>query len=473
MPVSRLGFTVVLFLATLVLAWIVHGTGVVSNEPSRNISIPQQLTMPLQVKAAYNTEKMFFRYRWPAKQPHIYHDMLVYRNGEWQRIGKSPVGRQAQGLYEDRVTMLVDDGRVPEFDKYGGYATIGDNMRFFTNQASKQAVEAHPYLGQRKGKNEVRKFLPATRENPADWASVVSEPELAALREAGYFLDLWHWRAHRSNPIGKSDDQFVAEFRYGDQGEGVYTTNWDDAKRQPKWMFDPDKTGFYALRWADLAQRKLGFDDAYYLSQSTAIDFDPGHSWQEGDTLPRRLLRPGSGSHADISVTGKGRWQDGYWDVTLERALDTGHTQDDKALQHKREYWLAFAVHRNATGGRWHYVSLPVTLGMERDAELRAVRFTGEQPQWQQDWFELTLFYPGQVGWPLLIGTAHAGAERISEGVPVGARHTPEQLAHYGVEMEFNKAILGHWLWTLIAGILLIIGFGFALLRTLQSNSGR
>lgn len=473
MPVSRLGLTVFLFLATLILAWIVHGTGVVENDLSRNIYIPQQLTMPLQVKAAYNAEKMFFRYRWPTKQPHIYHDMLVYRDGEWKRIGESPVGQQPQGIYEDRVTMLVDDGRVPEFDKYGGYAAIGDNMRFFSNQAPKEAVKAHPYLGQQKGKDEVRKFLPATRENPADWTSVVSGEELAALREAGYFLDLWHWRAHRSNPIGKSDDQFVAEFRYGDQGQGLYTTNWDKEEQQPRWMFDPDKTGIYALKWTDLAQRNLKFDDTYYLRQKTAVAFDPAHNWQEGDTLPRRLLRPGSGSHADISVTGEGRWQQGYWDVTLERALDTGHPQDDKALRHKQVYWLGFAVHRNATGGRWHYVSLPVTLGMERDAQLRAVQFSGEQPQWQQDWFEVTLFYPGQVSWPLLTSQAHAGAEHIEKGTPVRARHTPEQLAHYGIEIEFNKVIISHWLWTLVAGILLIVGFGFALVRTLQSDRGR
>ncbi|MEX2367318.1 MAG: ethylbenzene dehydrogenase-related protein [Pseudohongiellaceae bacterium] len=473
MPVSRLSLTLFLFLATLLLAWIVHGTGVVKNDLERNIYIPDQLTMTLQVKAAYNAEEIFFRYRWPAQQPSIYHDMLVYRGGQWQRIGKSPVGHQPQGIYEDRVTMLVDDGSVPEFDKYGGYVTVGNNMRFFTNEASKEAVQAHPYLGQKKGKHEVRKFLPETRTDPADWAAVVSEPELAALRDAGYFLDFWHWRAHRSNPLNQSDDQFVAEYRYGDEGQGVYTTNWDAEKSQPKWMFDPDKAGIYALNWSDLAERKLGFDDVYYLHEGTAIAFDPNRAWQEGDTLPRRLLRPGSGSHADIRVSGQGRWQDGYWDVTLQRALDTGHPLDDKAFEHKRKYWVGFAVHRDASGGRWHYVSLPVTVGLERDARLRAVRFDDAQPQWQQDWFEITLFYPGQVGWPLLNSEAHAGAGHIAKGVPVRARHIPEQLAHYGVEMEFTGAIIQHWLWSLIAGVLLIVGFGVALMHLLRARPGR
>lgn len=473
MKISRSGLAIGLFLVTLLLAWISHGTGVIQDDAARNISIPETLTFPLQVKAAYNGEKMFFRYRWPAKQPHIYHDMLRYEGGEWQRIGKSPVGSQPQGIYEDRVTMLVDDGRVSAFDKYGGYVTVGNKMRFFTDEADAEAVRAHPYLGQKQGKSEVRKYLPATRTDPGDWTSIVPEQELGKLREAGYFLDLWHWRAHRSNPVGKSDDQFVAEYRYGDDGQGVYTTNWDSENSRPKWMFDRDKVGFAALSWSDLAQNRLGFDDIYYLREAEAIPFDPDHAWEDGDTLPRRMLRPGSGSHADISVTGQGRWQAGYWDVTLERALDTGHPLDDKAFVPKQMYWVAFAVHRNASGGRWHYVSLPATVGMERDARLRAVRFKGTEPDWQQAWTEVTLFYPGQVSWPLLTSEAHAGADKIAQDVPVASRHTPEQLAHYGVEMEFNAAIINHWFWTLIAGVLLIFGLGFALVRTLQAETRR
>ncbi len=470
MGTTRLWAATILFLATLAAAWLTHGTGVVANDPERRIHIPEALTMPLQIKAAYDGERMFFRYRWPTERPHIYHDMLRYRGGEWQRIGKSPVGPQPQGIYEDRVSMLVDDGRVPEFDRYGGFATIGDHMRFFTDQASKEEVKAHPYLGQKKGKDDVRKFLPATREDPADWGSVVSEQELAALREAGYFLDFWHWRAHRSNPIGKSDDQHVAEFRYGDKGDGVYFTNWDDEHGHPKLMFDPEKVGFRALDWEDIDRQRLGFEDIYYLREADAVPFDPDHAWQDGDTIPRRVLRPGGGSHADIDVAGEARWREGYWDVTLVRPMDTGHPLDDKAFEAKRVYWVGAAVHRNATGSRWHYVSLPTTVGLEREADIRAVRFEGESPSWEQPWHELTLFYPGQIGWPLLTGKRHAGAERMAEGVPVHARHTPEQLAHYAVELEFNAAVIRHWLWTTIAGVLLIVGLGIALIRTLRAE---
>jgi hypothetical protein len=152
--------------------------------------------------------------------------------------------------------------------------------------------------------------------------------------------------------------------------------------------------------------------------------------------------------------------------------MDTGSPADDKIMVDKRVYNVAFAVHRNALGSRWHNVSLPVTLGLGRDAELKAVRFDGDQPDWKQPWYTVTLFYPGQVNWGHLNGTKHAGAENIKKGVPVKYRHSEIQLAHYGVEREFADAIRNQWLLTLLAGVLLIAGFGIALNLLLKRRQG-
>jgi hypothetical protein len=470
----RLGLyaALVLFLGVLGLSWLTHGIGVIKDDLARNIYIPKQLTMPLQVKAAYNGRDIFFRYRWPARQPSIYHDMIKFEGGKWVRYGGSVAGPQPQGIYEDRVTMLVDDGSVPEFARYGGYITIGDRMRFFTNEAKPAEVRAHPYLGQKRNQTEVGKHLPETRQDINDWRSVVPEDQLAALRKAGYFLDLWHWRAHRSNPIDASDDQYVFEARYGDGGRGPFTNNWDPQKQQPQFMFDPQKTDRRALNWDDLTNRKLGFDDVYYLTEDTAAPFDAAYACKEGATIPRRLLRRGERSRSDIKVAGKARWKDGYWDVTLRRAMDTGHPADDKIMVDKRIYNVAFAVHRDALGSRWHNVSLPVTLGLGRDAELMAVRFDAGEPDWKQPWYTVTLFYPGQVSWPHLNSAKHAGAENIKKGVPVKYRHSEIQLAHYGVEREFADAIRRQWLLTMLAGVLLIAGFGIALNLLLKRRQG-
>lgn len=437
------------------LAWVTQGSGVIGNDPQRNIAIPDELTMPLQVQAAYNDSHIFFRYRWPAERPHILHDVLVYEDGDWVRKGSAVPGSNPDGLHEDRVAMLLDDGGVPDFARYGGYMTAGAGAAGLTDEAPE----------------EVTKSLPGTRIDLGDWASRQPPETLQAQREAGYFLDLWHWRAGRSNPVGASDNQWIGAERSGGAGRSSYTTNWDGDAGQPLWMFDPEEAGQSALRWEEIEAGRVDFDSPYFLAEDAAIDFDPDHDWQNGDVIPRRLLRQPEGSRGSIAVHGQARWEDGYWDVTLTRRLDTGNPLDDKILRDQGLYAAAFAVHRYATGGRWHSVSLPVSLGLGRDADLIAAPFRGRAPNWADDWKEVTLFYPGQVNWPRLVSRAHAGAPDIAVGTPVRARHSERQLAIYGVEMEFNDAIIRQWGLTLLAGLITMLGVAIALFSAFRNTS--
>lgn len=423
----------------------------VRDDPERNIAIPSDLTMPLQVQAAYSDATMFFRYRWPADPPGILHEVLRYENGEWVREGRAVPGSQADGLHEDRVAMMLDDGSVPEFGRYGGYITIGDGLAGLTDEAPE----------------EVTKYLPQTRNRLGAWDDLADDATLAAQREAGYFLDLWHWRGGRSNPIGVADDQYIGDARDGDDGQSPYSTNWDDTLNQPMFMF---ASGSDTLQWADIRAGTLTQDDTYALTPATSVPFDPDAGWQNGDVVPRTYLRPPEGSRADIGVFGLGRWEAGYWDVTLSRALDTGAPADDKILMDQGAYQVAFSIHRNATGGRWHYVSLPTTLGLGRPGDIMATRIDGRTPIWGDTWTDMTLFYPGQVTWPMLNSAEHAGASSIAQGVPVAFRHSPEQLANYGIEREFQPQIARQWILTLLAGVLLIAAFGFALDATLSTR---
>ena len=56
--------------------------------------------------------------------------------------------------------------------------------------------------------------------------------------------------------------------------------------------------------------------------------------------------------------------------------------------------------------------------------------------------------------------------------MPLKFRHSEILLAHYGVEMEFNNEITAQWRYTLLAGLLLIVGLGFALIRLLPGKEG-
>jgi hypothetical protein len=442
-----------LFTAALFLSLVTHSTGVLRDDPERRIWIPDELTMPLQLQVAYNAEQVWFRYRWPARQPHLYADLLRYIDGQWQRQLRSPVGTEPDGFHEDRLGMMLDDGSVPEFQRYGGYITVGADMRDFSNRGNGTSEEdAHR-----------RKYLPATRSNPDDWYSIVDADTLAAQRAAGYFLDLWHWRAHLSNPVGRADDQHVAWYRLYDSGDGPFASNWDGASGQPRLMFDPDRVGRPALRWDDITSGKSTASHPYYLAEAAAVPFDASHEWQEGDVIPGQVLRDPSGSRSDIRVHGEGRWADGEWDVTLVRRLDTGYPAEDKILRDQGVYDIALSVHRDGRASRWHYVSMPLQIGLGRPADLRAKFFSGDAPDWSQvEVREVTLFYPGQVNWPRLTHEIHAGSKYIAKGVPVKFRHKEAQLAQYGIEIEFEREIRHQWWLSLVGGLLLVVSFVFS-----------
>ncbi len=425
----------------------------------KNFSIPDDLAVQLKVKVAYNDNEVFFRFEWPSEPNGYYHDYLHFEGGKWVKTPGSSIGSHPLKLYEDRVSFLLDDGSVRYFNSAGGYITIHERMRFLSNQSPKGEVKNHPHLGVKKGKSDVRKYNPETRKS-GRWEDVVSESELKRLKKNGVFLDLWMWRAHRGNPIGAVDDMWIHEYRNGDKGKSAYTTNWDNKKNQPKFMFDSKKTGFHALKWDDVINHKLSQKDFYFLSYKIAKPFDPNHNWKEGDTLPYRILRQPEGSRADIK--GSGLWKDGSWRVEMRRLLNTGH-DDDKQLHDQRRYTIAFAIHKNYTGSRWHHVSFPMSLGMGVDADIVARKFPGEPPPWDKiPWTRLTLFYPGQVTWEWLIGSEHAGAAEVVNGHACAGCHTAELMGKYSVEHETRDNLLGRWKMTAISGFIFVIGLAVA-----------
>lgn len=444
----------VMFLATLaILGGFAHA------QERKNFFIPKQLTTELKVKVAYDDRQVFFRFEWPAEVGSIYHDYIYFEKGKWVTSKGSSPGTHPQKLYEDRVSLLLDDGSVRYFDTAGGFVAVHEGMRFLSNQTPAEEVQKHPYIGGKLKQRDVRKYTPETRKS-GDWRSVRSDEELEALKKSGVFLDLWMWRSHRGGPIGYADDQWVLDFRNDDAGKSAFTDNWDAEKQQPKFMYDPQKVGFAALRWDDVINHKLGQKDIYYLTTEMAKPFDPAHEWKEGDTIPRRLLRAPEGSRGDIK--GKGVWQDGRWQVGMTRLLDTGQP-DDKALRDRRRYTIAFAVHKDYTGSRWHYVSLPFSLGMGTDADIIARRFDGTEPPWNDiPWITVKLFYPGQVTWEWLVSPAHAGAVDLLKGQSCAACHAPELLGRYAVEHELRDESRRRWFLTLGSGVIFVAGLALA-----------
>jgi hypothetical protein len=262
---------------------------------------------------------------------------------------------------------MIDDGKVPGFAQQGCWVTCHDGMRDMAKQFTKNEVAGNALLQSIK-KNDVRKYLPSTRNDPADWKTGKTVEEIAKIKAAGGFLDLIQWRAHRSHAVGMADDGYVLEFRYSDAGKDMFSGNADSKTHQPRYMWDEKKTGYRSITAGQLRK-----GDHFLVREQNAVPFDPNAGWKEGDLIPDYITsrQDAKGSAADNRAISS--WKNGTWTVVLIRPLDLAN-DDDKALKPGARYNVGFAVHDDNITTRGHHVSFVRTLGFGVKADIRAVR---------------------------------------------------------------------------------------------------
>lgn len=129
----------------------------------------------------------------------------------------------------------------------------------------------------------------------------------------GEFIDMWHWKGVRSNPVGQADDQYVhsntdpsVNRNWGRSGDsktgGGYKNNVNDDKSGPAYM---------VLSEADMHK--------YFIIAGTETPFED--TFDVGAVVPGIIVSPFEGSRGDIAATGV--WADGMWTVELKRRLVT------------------------------------------------------------------------------------------------------------------------------------------------------
>ena len=310
----------------------------------------------LRVQAAYDARNAYLRFQWltAAGQAGTNYPSYRFDGKEWKVYGFPKLDKVVQegkqpGIYEDRLSLMLDDGKVPGFSRQGCWLTCHDGMRDMQKEASKADAQ-----GAIK-KDDVRKYLPASRSNPADWRTVKPAEELARIKAAGGFADLIQWRAHRSHPVGAADDGYVLEFRNFDEGKNHFASNLDGQTKQPRFMFDPAKKGPFLIKGVN------------------AVPFDAQAGWKAGDLLPRYYLQPADAGGSAADNKADATWKDGAWTVLIIRPLGLANA-DDKALKEGGVYSVGFAVHDDNITTRGHYVSFTRTLGFGASADIRAIK---------------------------------------------------------------------------------------------------
>lgn len=331
-------------------------------------------TIDLKVQAAFDAQNAYIRYQWKTAQkptneyPYYRFDGKAWKAYGGPRLDKEIREGQMPAIYEDRATLMLDDGKVPGFAKQGCWLTCHVGERDMPKEFTDAEIASNPLKTAFK-KGDVRKFLPASRSNPDDWKTVKSVEEMAKLKAEGQFVDLIQWRAHRSAPVGMADDGYVLEWRNFDEGKNMFSSNMDAATHQPKMMFDTAKFGAKAITEAEVGKRA----DVMLLKGQNTVPFDPKAGWKAGDLLPMYVLSAADakGSAADNHALSS--WADGQWTVVLVRPLASGHA-DDKQLKEGGVYNVGFAVHDNNVTTRGHFVSMVRTLGLGVKADVSAVK---------------------------------------------------------------------------------------------------
>ena len=328
----------------------------------------------LKVQAAFDAKNAYLRLQWKTANafPGSEHQYLRFDGKEWKVHGFPKLDKVVQdgkqpGLYEDRMSIMIDDGKVAGFAKQGCWLTCHDGMRDMPKQFTKEEVAANALLTAIK-KTDVRKYLPETRTDPSDWKTGKSVEDIAKIKAAGGFVDLIQWRAHRSNAVGMADDGYVLEWRLGDAGKDVFGGNADANTHEPKFMWDEKKVGYKSIT-AD----QLRKGDHFLVREQNAVPFDPKAAWKEGDMIPDYLVsrEDAKGSAADNNAIAT--WKDGLWTVVLIRPLGLTN-DDDKNLKSGSVYNLGFAVHDDNITTRGHHVSFVKTLGLGVKADIQAVK---------------------------------------------------------------------------------------------------
>ena len=331
---------------------------------------------PLKVQAAYDDKNAYLRFQWQTANPFpgTEHQYLRFDGKEWKVYGFPKLDKVVQegkqpGIYEDRMSIMLDDGKVPNFAQQGCWLTCHEGSRDAPKQFTKEEALANPLLAAIK-KTDVRKYLPDTRTNVDDWKSGKSVEEIQKLKAAGYFVDLIQWRAHRSHAVGMADDGYVLEWRNFDAGSNMFGGNADAKTHQPKFMWDAKKVGYKSIT-AD----QLRKGDHFLNREQNAVPFDPNAGWKEGDMVPDYFVtREGAkGSAADNNAIAS--WKDGVWTVVMIRPLGLANA-DDKALKEGGVYNVGFAVHDDNITTRGHHISFVKTLGIGANtkADIKAVK---------------------------------------------------------------------------------------------------
>ncbi|MEZ4699058.1 MAG: ethylbenzene dehydrogenase-related protein [Rhodothermales bacterium] len=166
-------------------------------------------------------------------------------------------------------------------------------------------------------------FLFDMGQTGSDGANCQAFCHFPGMNTNGGTVDVWQWRAARSNPMGYAVDTHWDETgQFSDDGVTAALLNdLNQDTRLPGFMATADP-GAIAAFLVENAEALAGFDPYDTLGEpkvEEAVAFDAAATFSMNDQIPGNVLRVPSGDVADVRAAGK--YDNGVWTVEFKRAF--------------------------------------------------------------------------------------------------------------------------------------------------------
>ena len=274
----------------------------------------------LKFQAAYDAKNAYLRFQWKTLNPYAgtEHQYLRFDGKEWKVYGYPKLDKVVQegkqpGIYEDRMSVIIDDGKVPGFATQGCWLTCHDGQRDMPKQFTKER-DRHERAADR-DQEERRAQVPAGQPQ----RSVGLEDRQVG---RGNQQDQGRGRIRGTDPVARAlartRSAWPTTATCSSGATSTRARTCSAAMRTPKthaprFMWDEKKVGYKSIT-AD----QLRKGDHFLVREQNAVPFDPNAGWKEGDMIPDYFLSRANakGSAADNNAIAS--WKDGVWTVVTD-----------------------------------------------------------------------------------------------------------------------------------------------------------
>jgi len=388
------------------------------------------------VRAARDQDRIAMQFQWRSNKnfPGVLHDLRsLNQSGSWSAPAANISRDSATRVNEDRVALIFQ---------------TETNDRLLSAQARNFGcfMSCH---------EDMDRMPEATGEA----SHYVINPLVAP---GTYQADMWHWRGARSGPMGFAEDTWLsAELREDPNSEGrqrdansvgpngerwrlrenqgfsnEFEVEVDGDQRTiqlPDLVYNPAlNSGFYFLNdgsrlitedrigdlWAFNTIERMEAGElqhalipigpranALFTSDldQAALNEVARQALAGGIVTRVRLNDDFTGDSDQHDIRSTRSFENGYWTVTLMRALSTGSAVDiDLSGIAQRDYTFGVAVHDSNDGARSHQISVPLTMGPDGDISPVMVDDVENVDWLSLPAFTTVLFKPGDMSFEWL-----------------------------------------------------------------------